>query len=116
MKSFLNLRLAVRLGVAFAFLCLALVVTTLISLSSIGKVDDRAQRLSHNDLGALKALVTVSEDFLASGYRVVKHLYVEDGDLKAEDRTAKEVAGFEAEARESVAKLRPLLQSDAARA
>ena len=91
-------------------------VTTLISLSSIGKVDDRAKDLSHNDLGALKALVTVSEHFMANGYRVVKHLYVQDGDLKAEDRTAKEIAGFEAEARASVAKLRPLLRTDAAKA
>lgn len=112
-KSVLNLRVAVRLGVAFGFLVLALVVTTLISVSSIGKVDDRAKDLSHNDLGALKALVTVSEDVMANGYRVVKHLYVQDGDLKGEDRTAKEIA---AEARASVAKLRPLLRTDAAKA
>src|SRR3954447_22900797 len=109
MKSFLNLRLSARLGAAFGFLIVALLVTAFVSLNGLSNVNDRANRLSDKDLGALGHLVTVSEDFLATGYRVARHLYVEDGDLKAEDITAKEIAGYQAEARESMSALRPLL-------
>jgi len=88
MKTFLNLRLSARRGAAFGFLVLALVVSAAVALSGLGKVEDSAKRLSGHDVAALGHLVTVSEDFLASGYRVVRHLYVEDGDLRAQDKTA----------------------------
>jgi methyl-accepting chemotaxis protein len=111
MKTFLNLRLSARLGAAFGFLVLALVVTAVVGLSGLGKVTDHAEQLSERDVTGLQELVTVSEDFLASGYLVVRHLYVEDGDLKAQDRTAKEIDGFTAEARKTLASLEPRLES-----
>ena len=106
MKTFLNLRLSARLGAAFGFLVLALVVTAVVGLKGVGSVNGGAERISDRDVAALQDLVTVSEDFLASGYRVVRHLYVEDGDLKAQDRTAKEIVAFDAEAEETLASLR----------
>ena len=95
MKTFLNLRLSARLGAAFGFLVLALVVTAVVGLSGLGKVNDQAEQLSSRDVAGLEELVTVSEDFLASGYLLVRHLYVEDGDLKAQDATAKEIDAFD---------------------
>ena len=106
MKTFLNLRLSARLGAAFGFLVLALVVTAVVGLNGVGSVNDDAERISDRDVAALQDLVTVSEDFLASGYRVVRHLYVEDGDLKAQDRTAKEIVAFDKEAGETLDSLR----------
>jgi hypothetical protein len=38
MKTSLNLRLSARLGAAFGFLVLALVVTAVVGLSGLGKV------------------------------------------------------------------------------
>jgi methyl-accepting chemotaxis protein len=116
MQTFRNLRLSARLGAAFGLIIFALLVTTLVSLNGLGNVNDRADELSHNDLGSLGHLVTVSEDFSATGYRVVRHLYVEDGDLTAEDRTAKEIAAYRAEAKDTMAGLRPLLRTPEARA
>ena len=110
MKTFLNLRLSARLGAAFGFLVLALVVVAAVGLSGVGKVNDNADQLAERDVTGLQELVTVSEDFLASGYRVVRHLYVEDGDLKAQDRTAKEIDAFMAEARKTLAELGPRLE------
>ena len=110
MKTFLNLRLSARLGAAFGFLVLALVVTAVVGLKGVGSVNGGAERISDRDVAALQDLVTVSEDFLASGYRVVRHLYVEDGDLKAQDGTAKEIAGSTAEARKAVASLATRLE------
>jgi hypothetical protein len=37
-------------------------------------------------------LVTVSEDFLAMDGDVVRHLYVEDGDVEAQDARAEKIA------------------------
>jgi len=116
MKTFLNLRLSARLGAAFGFLVLALVISAAVALSGLGKVEDSAKRLSDHDVAALGHLVTVSEDFLASGYRVVRHLYVEDGDLRAQDKTAKEIAEFEKEARTALDGLRPQIQGREAEA
>lgn len=116
MRTFLNLRLSARLGAAFGFLIVALLVIALVGLDSVGKVNGTAESLSGRDLAALEELVTVSEDFNSTGYRVVRHLYVEDGDLKAEDVTAKEITGFEREAGESVAALRPLVADGATKA
>ena len=110
MKTFLNLRLSARLGAAFGFLVLALVVVALVGLSGLGKVTNHAEQLSDRDVTGLQELVTVSEDFLASGYRVVRHLYVEDGDLKAQDRTAKEIDDFMAEADKTLADLGPRVE------
>ena len=39
-------------------------------------------------------LVTLSEDFLATDGDVVRHLYVEDGDLKAQDKRAKTIEAW----------------------
>ncbi|HET8952909.1 MAG TPA: methyl-accepting chemotaxis protein, partial [Solirubrobacteraceae bacterium] len=110
MKTFLNLRLSARLGAAFGFLVLALVVTAVVGLSGLGKVNDQAEQLSSRDVAGLEELVTVSEDFLASGYLLVRHLYVEDGDLKAQDATAKEIDAFTAEARKTVDAIGPRLE------
>jgi len=66
MKTFLNLRLSARLGAAFGFLVLALVVTAVVGLSGLGKVTDHAEQLSEREVTGLQELVTVSEDFLAT--------------------------------------------------
>ena len=116
MTIFKNLRLSARLGAAFGLLVLALLVTAAISLGGIGKVSDSTDTLAERDVAALQDLVTVSEDFLASGYLLLRHLYVEDGDLRAQDRTAKEIDAFTAEAAESLERLRPRIEGEAAEA
>ena len=75
MKTFLNLRLSARLGAAFGFLVLALVVTAVVGLNGLSKVNDDAERISDRDVAGLQELVTVSEDFLAGGYLLLRHLY-----------------------------------------
>src|SRR5688500_5965354 len=109
MKTFLNLRLSARLGAAFGFLVLALIVVAVVGVSGVAKVHHDAEQIERRDVAGLQELVTVSEDFLASGYLLVRHLYVEDGDLKAQDKTQKEIDVFTAEARETLAALGPRL-------
>ena len=78
-------------------------------MSGVAKVHQGAEQIEQRDVAGLQELVTVSEDFLASGYLLVRHLYVEDGDLKAQDKTQKEIDALTAEAREALAALGPRL-------
>jgi methyl-accepting chemotaxis protein len=116
MSSFSNLKLAVRLGLAFGALAVALVITAVVSFQGLGKIDDNARTLSDRDVQALMQLVTVSEDFLATHADILTHLYVEDGDVKAQDVTAERIGEWDAEADEALAALAPELESDEGKA
>jgi methyl-accepting chemotaxis protein len=63
MKTFLNLKLSARLGAAFGFLVLALVVTTLVGLSGITKLNDGAE-------GGIAEVAAVAEEPSASAEHV----------------------------------------------
>jgi methyl-accepting chemotaxis protein len=111
LSFFANMRLAVRLGVAFGALALALIVTAALSISGLGKLDSDAKELSGRDIHAFGQLVVISEDFLATDGDVLRHLYVESGDLKAQDRTAARIVDWAKEADEALAGLEPKLES-----
>jgi methyl-accepting chemotaxis protein len=113
MSFFTNLKLAARLGVAFGALVLALAVTAALSLSGLGKLDANAKELSDRDIHALMELVVISEDFLATDGDVLRHLYVEDGFLKDQDKTAAKIATWQKEAEEALAALEPELETEA---
>jgi methyl-accepting chemotaxis protein len=113
---FANLRLAVRLGVAFGALVVALLVTTALSVNGLGAIQSDADELSHRDIVAYSHLVALSEDFLATDGDVLRHLYVEDGDLKAQDKTAANIADWEKEADKSLKGLAPELESEQGKA
>ena len=70
-------------------------ITAVVSLNGLSGVDADAHELSERDVAALMELVTISEDFLATDGDVVRHLYVEDGDLKAQDTRAEKIDGLE---------------------
>jgi methyl-accepting chemotaxis protein len=112
MSFFANLKLAVRLGIAFGALAVALLLVTFVSVSGLNRLDADAHKLSERDVDALMQLVTLSEDFLATDGDVLRHLYVEDGHLKAQDKTAQKIAAWGEEADEAFAALKPKLESD----
>src|SRR5688500_8733549 len=116
MSFFTNLKLGVRLGVAFGALVVALAITAALSLNGLGKLEADANTLSDRDVQALMSLMTVSEDFLATDGDVLRHLYVEDGDLKAQDKTAKKIEGWNREADETLAALEPKIEGEDAKA
>src|SRR5690606_21338092 len=80
MKRLTNLRLGVRLGAAFAALSLALVLTTVVSVVSLSKLSAASDSIVDRDVKGFQELVTLSEDVLGNADRVVRHLYVWDGD------------------------------------
>jgi methyl-accepting chemotaxis protein len=116
MSFFTNLKLSVRLGIAFGALVVALAIIAAVGLNGIDRLEANADELSNRDVAALLELVTISEDFLAVHGDVVRHLYVEDGFLDAQDETAARIEDSGAEADAALSTLGPRLEGDAARA
>jgi methyl-accepting chemotaxis protein len=116
LSFFANLRVAVRLGIAFGALVVALLVTAVLSINGLGAIQSDADELSSRDVVAYSHLVALSEDFLATDGDVLRHLYVQDGDLTAQDKTAKTIAGWQKEADDNLGSLKGHLEGDKAQA
>ena len=86
-----NLPLAARLGVAFGALALGLVVVALTAVVSVGRLDAQADELASARLRATRLVGGISERIHANGHKVVQHLYVRDGDLRAQDAIQAEI-------------------------
>ena len=88
MQKLRNLRLAVRLGVAFGALALGLLIVTLVALSSTGNLKTGVGALAV-DVPAYSALVGTLEANVPEGaHLATEHLYVHDGDLQTQDEIA----------------------------
>jgi methyl-accepting chemotaxis protein len=114
-RFFSNQRLGVRLGVAFAALAVGLAIIAVVSITQLGALERNAKQLSERDVAALMELVTISEDFLAADGDVLRHLYVEDGDVRAQDKTAEKIAGWAKEARTALDVLETRVEGEEAK-
>jgi methyl-accepting chemotaxis protein len=95
MSVFKNLRLAVRLGIGFGTLAVALLVVGLLAVSRMGGLDGDIQSLDHRELAALDLSGQVSRRAATVTTDTTQHLYVFDGDLKSEDALAAEIRSLE---------------------
>jgi methyl-accepting chemotaxis protein len=92
MTHFNNLRLAKRLGLAFGVLVVALATVAAIGLTALGGLNRQVVTLSERDVVELEHIVAVGQRIEASAHLTVRHLYVLDGDLRAQDEVAAEQA------------------------
>jgi methyl-accepting chemotaxis protein len=83
--------IGVRLAAAFGALCLACLVVAAVGLSAVGSLQDSSRTLTV-DAESMLNVRTVSEGTSANAESVVRHLYVSDGDLAAQDRLAAGIA------------------------
>jgi methyl-accepting chemotaxis protein len=96
MSRFNNLRLAYRLGIAFGALILALVVIGTLSVSKLSALDAGATAMSDHDVVALDNVLNIETRIQRTSYLATSHLYVHDGDLKAQDDIVKEITSLRA--------------------
>src|SRR3954466_14127381 len=94
MSRFNNLRLAYRLGIAFGALVLALVVIGAISVSKINTLSAATTNLSDHDTVTLENVLAIEQRIQRTSSLTARHLYVHDGDLKAQDAADKEITGL----------------------
>ena len=85
-----NLRLAARLGLAFAALIVGLVAVAASGTLAVSGLQTDVNDLTSRDMVELEALGVTSEAFSTQHRLVTDHLYVFDGDLAAQDKLQKE--------------------------
>jgi methyl-accepting chemotaxis protein len=116
MRAVRNLRLGVRLGIAFGALGLALTIVGVVSLNALGSLDAGTKTITERDSVALAQLNGIGRRVEANGHWTVRHLYVFDGDLAAQDTVAEEIAKNKAAITKNVERLEPQIASGEAKA
>jgi methyl-accepting chemotaxis protein len=86
MTSIRNLPLAARLGGAFGALCLMLALVAFSGVHSMSGVRGDSESLANRDLRAAELLGAMQRRAKDNMSLVSQHLYVDDGDLAAEDK------------------------------
>jgi methyl-accepting chemotaxis protein len=89
--SLRNLRLALRLALAFGALAAGLLLVGGVALQQVGGLEEETTELSDVDLRATALGGTLGERAAVIAHHVAQHLYVEDGNLKAQDEIQKTV-------------------------
>ena len=97
MQTFRNLRLAVRLGVAFGALALGLVIVAAVALASAGQNQSALESISKERVPALELVSDLGERTQSIAHKTAQHLYVFDGDLGAEDALQEEIEALRAQ-------------------
>jgi methyl-accepting chemotaxis protein len=109
MQRLRNLRLAVRLGIAFGALALGLLVVSVVAFKSTGNLDTKVQGLAV-DVPQYTAVVDgVAARMPEEGHLVAQHLYVYDGDLANQDRVAKQFESMAQQDEKSFAEMLAVL-------
>jgi hypothetical protein len=115
MHAFLNLRLAVRLGIAFGALLLALAVVAFSAGRSVDRLKERTNDLATHDMVTLQ----LSKDIVSAvdriGLLTGQHLYVFDGDLEGQDDIQEQALALHDQYDADVEALEPLLEEESSR-
>ncbi|HEU4656301.1 MAG TPA: methyl-accepting chemotaxis protein [Capillimicrobium sp.] len=112
-----DLRLGVRLGAAFGLVLALLAVVALVALSSVSSLGRDVGSLgSGDDRRAMVASFDVESNAQDLAHNVVRHLYVFDGDLAAQDEIQQEVERLAGDISADLATAERLVTSDAGRA
>jgi methyl-accepting chemotaxis protein len=91
MQSIRNLRLAVRLALAFGALAAGLLLVGGVALQQMGGLNQRTGELGNVDLKATALAGSLGERAALIAHHVAQHLYVKDGDLKGQDEIQKNI-------------------------
>ena len=84
MSRIRNLRLGVRLGLAFGLVCLACALVGTVGITGAGGMSDDVDTLT-DGAHSLELLSTVKESVALNTSETTRHLYVYDGDLERQD-------------------------------
>ena len=113
MTSIRNLPLAARLGGAFGVLCLALAIVAFAGMTALSGLREDADNLGERQLVAADLLGGMQERAKDNVGLIGLHLYVNDGDLAAQDEHFKEIEGNWAKSKPDGAKLEQLFKGSA---
>jgi methyl-accepting chemotaxis protein len=116
MTAFTNLKLGVRLGVAFGLLAVALAAIAFVATKQLHSLDKRVATIVERDAHALSLLGDIETQVELNAKLTAQHLYVFDGDLEEQDAIAAEQKKGVGEVTKDSKELETLLASPAAKA
>jgi methyl-accepting chemotaxis protein len=85
MKWFTDLRIGLRLALAFGTVVAALLAVAVVGATSLGSASSTTDALAERDMDALGFVSHINAAFGQNEALVAQHLYVYDGDLKKQD-------------------------------
>jgi len=106
MHALSNLRLGVRLGLAFGLVILGLAIVALVGITSMSGLNDRVTELTEHDVPAVENVLSAAARMEDNELELVEHLYIEDGDARAQAATAERIAADTGEIEEHLAAAR----------
>ena len=116
MRSLNNLRVSLRLALAFGLLGAGLLLVAVLGVQRTSDLKADASRLGNRDVAALTVTREMSERLGAAGELLVRHLYVYDGDLTTQDKIAKQLGAIKKADQADAAKLATLVKGTPAAA
>src|SRR5687767_14882328 len=90
MSHIRSISIGVRLALAFGAVCAACLVVALVGLSGASGLEDKTVTIK-GDARTQQLLGGFNEDIALNADATVRHLYVLDGDLAAQDKMQKEI-------------------------
>jgi methyl-accepting chemotaxis protein len=111
MQRLRNLRLAVRLGIAFGALGLGLLVVSIVAFTSTDNLETKVTGLAVDVPNYTAAVDGIAARMPQEGHLLAQHLYVYDGDLAAQDKVAKQFEALAAQDEKSFAGMIAVLSS-----
>jgi methyl-accepting chemotaxis protein len=96
-QYFRNLRLAVRLAIAFGALAVGLLLVGGVAVTAMGGLKDETTTLGAHDLRATRLAGELAERNATIAHLVAQHLYVHDGDLETQDGLQKRMEKLSSE-------------------
>ena len=116
MNRLRRLPLGVRLGAAFAVLLVALAATVLVGVTNLRALNVKdADSAQGKDIVAARIVTDLGESIHSSAHLTVRHLYVFDGDLEAEDAIAARMRASDDRMRAATKQLTPTLHTERSR-
>ncbi len=112
MSRFANLPLAVRLAIAFGVQAVALVVVTVLALSTFSHASEQVDGLSTRNIRAVSLAGEVGQHVQSIGHLAAEHLYVFDGDLQTQDEIAKKIKDMRIDSEGDAAQLAALVKGN----
>jgi methyl-accepting chemotaxis protein len=105
-----NLPLGAKLGLSFAIVVLAVAVAAVAGIRAVSSLDSNVETLTDESIPALHTAGNLKAGINANAHNVVRHLYVLDGHLEAQDAVQKGIADKKAQVTKDFETLGELLE------
>src|SRR3712207_8239142 len=107
MSRIRSITIGTRLALAFGALCVACLAVALVAVSGVSSLGEKTETVA-GDARTQSLVGGIAEDVALNTAAALRHRYVLDGDLRAQDRVAHEIADGNADITKAIEELERL--------